>query len=373
MAKLPTGVQHDKSALKPIAPSTNGSVGQCIHDPISLMHLIIPMAGKGKRMRPHTLTTPKPLIPIAGKPMVTRLIEEVQAACTTAIDTIGFVVNELAPAAQTQLTQQAQDIGAKAQFYLQHEAQGTAHAVLCAAALLQGPVIVAFADTLFKSHFTLGRDQQSVIWVKKVQDPSAFGVVELDDQGMVTAFVEKPTSFVSDLAIIGIYYFREGAQLHQALQSLVAQGIRREDEYELTAALAAMHQQGVRFATQVVDEWLDCGHKDATLHTNQRYLTLLQDNKDLVAPTAQLHNSVLIPPVYLGEQVIVTNTVLGPYVSVGSHAHIRDARIQNSIVQTHSTIENTIIKNSIVGNHVYFAGKSAAVSIGDYTTIRRDE
>ena len=337
------------------------------------MHLIIPMAGKGKRMRPHTLTTPKPLLPIAGKPMVARLIEEVQAACNTAIDTIGFVVNELAPAAQTQLIQQAQAIGAQAQFYLQHEAQGTAHAVLCAAALLQGPVIVAFADTLFKSHFTLGSDQESIIWVKKVQDPSAFGVVKLDAQGRVTALVEKPTSFVSDLAIVGLYYFREGAQLHQALQNLIAQGIRREGEYELTAALAAMHQQGVQFATQAVDEWLDCGNKDATLHTNQRYLTFLQNSKDLVAPTAQLHNSVLIPPVYLDEQVIVTNTILGPYVAVGSHTHIRDARIQNGIVQTHSTIENATMKNAIVGNHVYFSGKSAVVSIGDYTTIRHDE
>ena len=337
------------------------------------MHLIIPMAGQGKRMRPHTLTTPKPLLPIAGKPIVARLVEEVRAACTIPIDTIGFVVSELEAAPQAQLTQLAQDMGAQAQFYRQHEAQGTAHAVLCAAALLQGPVIVAFADTLFKHHFALDLDQESVIWVKKVQDPSAFGVVKLDAQGMVTAFVEKPTSFVSDLAIIGIYYFREGAQLGQALQSLVEQGIRREGEYQLTAALEAMHRQGVLFATQAVDEWLDCGNKDATLHTNRRFLTFLQRDKDLVAPTAQLRNSVLIPPVYLGEQVVVKNTVLGPYVSVGSHSYISDARIQNSIVQTHSTIENATMNNSIVGNHVYLAGKRAAVSIGDYTTITRDE
>ncbi|MEM9416978.1 MAG: sugar phosphate nucleotidyltransferase [Bacteroidota bacterium] len=337
------------------------------------MHLIIPMAGKGKRMRPHTLTTPKPLMPIAGKPIVVRLVEEIQAACPLSIKTIGFVVNELEPDTQAQLIQLAQDLGAKAEFYPQHEALGTAHAVLCAAALLQGPVIVAFADTLFKSRFTLDKDQESVIWVKKVSDPSEFGVAQLDEQGNVTALVEKPTSFVSDLAIIGIYYFREGAQLHQALKDLVARDIRKDGEYQLTAALEAMQQQGVQFATQTVDEWLDCGNKEATLHTNQRFLTFLQDDKGLVAPTAQLHNSVLIPPVYIGEQVVVKNTVLGPYVSVGSHAQISDARIQNSIVQTHSTIENATMKDSIIGNHVYFAGKSAAVSIGDYTTIERDD
>jgi len=337
------------------------------------MHLIIPMAGKGKRMRPHTLTTPKPLIPIAGKPIVERLVEEIQAACPLPIDTIGFVVNELESDTQAQLTRLAQNIGAQAQFYPQHEALGTAHAILCAAALLQGPIIVAFADTLFKSRFTLNQDQESVIWVKQVQDPSAFGVAQLDEQGKITAFVEKPTSFVSDLAIIGIYYFREGAQLHRALRDLVARDIRKDEEYQLTAALEAMQQQGVQFTTQTVEEWLDCGNRNATLHTNRRFLTFLQDDKDLIAPTAQLHNSVLIPPVYVGEQVALKNTVLGPYVAVGSHTHISDARIQNSIVQTHSTIENAIMKDSIIGNHVCFTGKNAAVNIGDYTTIEQDD
>ncbi len=337
------------------------------------MNLIIPMAGKGKRMRPHTLTTPKPLIPIAGKPIVVRLVEAIRATCTIPIRTIGFVVSELEADTHTQLTQLAQGMGAQARFYEQREAQGTAHAVLCAAALLQGPVIVAFADTLFKCDFTLDLDQESVVWVKKVQDPRSFGVVKLDAQNIVIDFLEKPTSFVSDLAIIGIYYFREGAQLGQALQRLVDQGIRRDGEYQLTVALEAMNQAGVRFATQAVEEWLDCGNKTATLYANQRFLTFLQGDKALIATTAQLHNSVLIPPVYLGEQVVVKNTVLGPYVSVGSHSYINDTRIQNSIIQTHSTVENATLKNSMLGNHVYLTGKSAEVSIGDYTTIMRDE
>lgn len=336
------------------------------------MHLIIPMAGKGKRMRPHTLTTPKPLIPIAGKPIVARLVEEIRAACPTPIRTIGFVVSELEAATQIQLTQLAQDVGAKAKFYEQHEAKGTAHAVLCAEALLQGPVIVAFADTLFKDAFALDVGQESVIWVKKVRDPSAFGVVKLDAQNRVTDFVEKPTHFVSDLAIIGIYYFKEGAQLGQALQRLVGQGIQRDGEFQLTDALKAMNKAGVRFATQEVTEWLDCGNKAATLHTNQRFLTFLEGNKSLLATTAKLHNSVLIPPVYLGEEVVIKNTVLGPYVSVGNHTHIKDARIQNSIIQMQSTVEYTTLNNSMLGNHVYFAGKSTEVNIGDYTTIMQD-
>ncbi|MEL7065210.1 MAG: sugar phosphate nucleotidyltransferase, partial [Bacteroidota bacterium] len=269
--------------------------------------------------------------------------------------------------------QMAHDIGAQARFYEQHEAQGTAHAVLCAAELLHGPVIVAFADTLFKSNFTLDTAQESIIWVKQIENPAAFGVVKLNAQGQVTGFVEKPQSFVSDLAIIGIYYFKEGAQLRRALQQLVDQRLQKEGEYQLTAALEAMVQAGVHFTTQAVEEWLDCGNKEATIHTNQRFLTFLQEDKDLIAPTAQLQDSVVIPPVYIGEQVVVKNTVLGPYVSVGSHTCIEDARIQNSIIQTHSVLKNATLKNSMLGNHVHLTGKNAALSIGDYATIMSDQ
>lgn len=336
------------------------------------MHLIIPMAGKGKRMRPHTLTTPKPLIPIAGKPVVVRLVEEICAACSTPIRTIGFVINELEEATRAQLSQLAKTMGAQARFYEQPAAQGTAHAVLCAAELLEGPVIVAFADTLFKCASALDIDQESIIWVKKVHDPSAFGVVKLDTHNQVTDFVEKPTSFISDLAIIGIYYFKEGAQLGKALKELIGQNEQTDGEYQLTTALITMHKAGVRFSVQEVTEWLDCGNKAATLHANQRFLAFMTGNKDLVSTTAKLHNSVLIPPVYLGEQVVIKNTVLGPYVSVGDHTQIKDARIHNSIIQTHSTISYATLGNSMLGNHVELTGKSLEVSIGDHTTITHD-
>ncbi len=334
------------------------------------MNLIIPMAGKGKRMRPHTLTTLKPLIPIAGKPIVARLVEELSAVYVTPIHTIGFVVSELEVEIQAQLTHVAQRIGAQAKFYIQPQPQGTAHAVLCAQELLKGPVIVAFADTLFKSSFTLDTAQESVIWTKRVQNPSAFGVIKLNEEGIVTGFVEKPSSFVSDLAIIGIYYFREGTQLNEGLQNLIDQPRQRNGEYELTATLGAMRTAGVKFTIQEVEEWLDCGNKEATLHANQHFLTLLQEDKDLIAPTAQIYDSVIIPPVYLGDQVVVRNTVLGPYVSVGSHSYIKDARIQHSIIQAHSTIKNANLNNSMLGNHVYLTGSSSTVNIGDYNTIQ---
>ena len=210
-----------------------------LHKP--MINLIIPMAGKGKRMRPHTLTTPKPLIPIVGKPIVARLVEEIGAICQGQLGTIGFVVQQaLAPDTQTQLQAIARDVGAQAAFYEQPVAMGTAHAIFCAQALLQGQVIVAFADTLFKGSAALDTAQESIIWVKKVQNPAAFGVVQLGENQLVTDFVEKPSKFVADLAIIGLYYFKEGQALKEAIEQLMKQGTAQDGEYQLTAALAAM-------------------------------------------------------------------------------------------------------------------------------------
>jgi glucose-1-phosphate thymidylyltransferase len=334
-----------------------------------MMNLIIPMAGQGKRMRPHTLTTPKPLIPIAGKPIVARLVEEVAKLYQGEIAHIGFILSTMSADLQAQLQTIAQNVGAKAHFYEQSEALGTAHAIACAQELLQGRVIVAFADTLFQSSIPLDISQESVIWVKKVPDPSAFGVVKLDPHQLVNAFIEKPTSFVSDLAIIGIYYFQEGLVLRKAIQTIMEQNMLHRGEYQLTDALMLMQQQGVKFAVQEVDEWLDCGNKAATLHTNQRFLTLLQDHQDLIATSARIHNSIIIPPVYLGPEVSLENAIVGPYVSVGAHTHIENSRIQTSLIQTYSRISNASFQDSMLGNYVQLKGKIAEVDIGDYNTV----
>lgn len=334
------------------------------------MHLIIPMAGKGTRMRPHTLTTPKPLMPIAGKSIVERLVEEIKTATTMPITTIGYVVHEMPdPSLKDTLVHIAQQIGAQARFYVQATAQGTAHAIYCAAELLEGPIIVAFADTLFKCTTPLTLNQENTIWVKQVANPSAFGVVAVTEDNQITAFVEKPSTPISDLAIIGIYYFRQGALLREALEKLVAQPLRVGTEYLLTDALQTMMENNVPFSAQPVEEWFDCGNKNATLHTNQCFLTLLEGKEVLIAPSAELKNSVLVPPVYLGENVQLENAIIGPYVSIGAHTRVVDARIQHSLVQRHSTIEQVIIQNSIIGNQVHFKGNSAVVNIGDYTTV----
>lgn len=276
------------------------------------------MAGMGKRMRPHTLTVPKPLIPVAGKPIVQRLVEDIAKVCGEPVQEVAFIIGRFGAEVEKSLVKIAESVGAKGTIHYQDEPLGTAHAILCAQSALTGPVVVAFADTLFKADFTLDTNVPGTIWVQKVEDPKPFGVVKLNEQGEITDFVEKPTEFVSDLAIIGIYYFQDGEYLRQELQYLLDNDIKDKGEFQLTNALENMKNKGTTFVPGRVTEWLDCGNKDATVYTNQRYLEYLQERGEpLVAESAKVTNSVLIPPVYIGEGVVITDSVVGPHVSLG--------------------------------------------------------
>ena len=333
------------------------------------MKIIIPMAGMGKRMRPHTLTTPKPLLPIAGKPMVQRIVEDITRVCDEKVDEIAYVVGRFGAEAEKNLLDVAERLGAQGSIYYQDQPLGTAHAILCAKSALTGKVVVAFADTLFKADFKLDSSKEGIIWVQKVEDPRPFGVVKLDNNQVITDFVEKPVQFVSDLAIIGIYYFQDGEYLKRELQYLLDNDIKEKGEYQLTNALENMKAKGTKFVPGKVAEWLDCGNKDATVYTNQRILEFNRDNKHLVSESVQLINSQIIPPCYIGENVVLTNSVIGPYVSLGDNTKVNDSKIKNTIVQTNAKIKKADLSNSMLGNFVEYSGTSSNASIGDYTTL----
>ena len=334
------------------------------------MNIVIPMAGMGKRMRPHSLTVPKPLIPIAGKPIVQRLAEDIAGVCEEKVENIGFIISRsFGKDVENHLTKVAESLDAKGHIFYQDEALGTAHAIMCAKELLDGHVIVAFADTLFKADFTLDAKQDGIIWVQKVEDPRPFGVVKVNEQGTITDFIEKPQEFVSDLAIIGIYYFKDGANLRSELQYLLDNDIRDKGEYQITNALENMKNKGQNLVPGKVEEWLDCGNKEVTVNTNQRYLEFIKD-KDLVARSAKIENSVVIPPCYIGENAEVRNSVIGPHVSLGDNSKVSDSRIENTIIQTNSQLKDAHLKNSMVGNDVVYEGKARDFSIGDFTTIK---
>ncbi|MCU0429064.1 MAG: sugar phosphate nucleotidyltransferase [Cytophagaceae bacterium] len=333
------------------------------------MKIIVPMAGMGKRMRPHTLTVPKPLVPIAGKPIVQRLVEDIAKVCGQKVDEVAFIIGNFGKEVEAQLIKIAESVGAKGSIYYQDKPLGTAHAILCAEPSLDGNLVVAFADTLFKADFTLDTTPDGTIWVQKVEDPRPFGVVTLDGQGVINKFVEKPETFVSDLAIIGIYYFKDGAYLKKELQYLIDNDIKDKGEYQLTNALDNMKNKGSKFKPGQVSEWLDCGNKDSTVQTNERYLEYIKD-QDLIAKSAKIINSVIIPPVYIGDDAEIVNSVVGPHVSVGKKTKVKDSVLKKSIVQEQSLIQDSNITNSMVGSFAAVQGTPMDLSVGDYNVIK---
>ncbi|UUC46244.1 sugar phosphate nucleotidyltransferase [Flavobacterium cerinum] len=335
------------------------------------MKIIVPMAGRGSRLRPHTLTVPKPLIPIAGKPIVHRLVEDIAGVLNQKIDEIAFIIHkDFGNKVPGELIAIAEKLGAKGTIYYQNEPLGTAHAIMCAKESMSGPVVVAYADTLFRADFTLDTTADSVIWVKQVEDPSAFGVVQLNEKNEIVDFVEKPTTFVSDLAIIGIYYFKSGETLRAELQYLLDNNVVKGGEYQLTDGLENMKQKGLKFVPGKVDEWMDCGNKNVTVETNSRMLNFLhQDGVNLISAEIKNENATIIPPCFIGDDVVLINATVGPNVSLGNGTTVQNSIIKNSLVQTNATIKNATLDNAMIGNHASFDGNFTSISIGDYSVL----
>lgn len=327
------------------------------------------MAGMGKRMRPHTLTVPKPLIPVAGKPIVQRLVEDIAQTTEEKIEEIAFVCGRFGNAVEQMLLDIAANVGAKGKICYQDEPLGTAHAILCAGDTVSGHIIIAFADTLFKTNFKIDKEKDGVIWVNQVDAWQNFGVVQLSDEGHIINFVEKPKEFVSDLAIIGVYYIKDGDTLRKEMQYLIDNEITDKGEYQLTNALDAMRKNGYKLLPGKVDEWLDCGNKDATVYTNQRVLELNKHSEQLISKSLRNINSQIIEPCFIGNNVFIENSIVGPHVSIGEGSIIKNSVISNSIIQKSTDIQNKIITNSMIGSHVSIKDSAEDLSIGDFTTL----
>lgn len=333
------------------------------------MKIIVPMAGRGSRLRPHTLTVPKPLIPIAGKPIVQRLVEDIAKVAGEPIEEIAFIIGDFGCEVEEKLLQIAEKLGAKGSIYVQDEPLGTAHAIKCAEESMQGDVVIAFADTLFRADFDLDKNSDGVIWVKKVEDPSAFGVVKLDDYGFITDFIEKPKDFVSDLAIIGIYYFRSAEKLMEEINYIMTNDIKQGNEYQLTTALENLREKGAKFSLGKVDDWMDCGNKNATVETNGKILDYERHEFMIFPDTAKIENSLIIQPCFIGENVVVKNSKIGPCVSLGNGTRIENSNIQNSLIQENTLIDHGNLSNSMIGNSAQYFGVSREISLGDFSVL----
>ncbi|WP_027126205.1 sugar phosphate nucleotidyltransferase [Gelidibacter mesophilus] len=338
------------------------------------MKIIVPMAGRGSRLRPHTLTVPKPLIPVAGQPIVHRLVKDIAKVLDQPIEEIAFILGDPAffgDEVVESLKELATSLGAKASIYRQDQPLGTGHAIMCAKDSLSGPAVIAYADTLIRADFNLDPEADAVIWVKQVDQPEAYGVVKLNTNKEIVELVEKPKDFVSDLAVIGIYYFKDVNVLKQELQIVLDNNIINGGEYQINDGIKGMMAKGKVFKTGEVEEWMDCGNKAVTVETNTRMLGFIQSDgeEQMMAGSVTLENSKIIEPCFIGENVILKNATIGPNVSIGNNCTVTDATIKNSLIQTHSIIKNANLDEAMIGNHVYYDGNFKTISIGDYSDL----
>ena len=332
------------------------------------------MAGRGSRLRPHTLTTPKPLVPVAGKPIVERLVEDIVRMLPTSVDKIAFVTGRFGEESEKDLLEVASRFGAEGRICYQDEPLGTAHAILCGEELLDGPVVVAFADTLFRADFTIDVEADGVLFTQKIDDPSAFGVVVTDNEGNITDYVEKPQEFVSDQAMIGIYSFKDGARLKKELQYLIDNNVLLSGEYQLPDALRNMTKSGLKFIPGEVGEWMDCGNKAVTVETNRRVLDILEEEGRLhegsgIDPTSEIIDSTVIPPCYIGPGVKIVRSVVGPHVSLGANTAVTNSTLQDCLIQEDTVIDNSVMDGAMVGAKASVIGTTLDVSIGDFSSI----
>lgn len=331
------------------------------------MKLIVPMAGRGTRVRPHSHVTPKPLLSVRGRSIVERIVDNFARVLPEPPDDGVFVLGpDFGGEIRDQLTELCEARGITPHFPVQEEALGTAHAVGCADEHLEGEGVVVFADTLFEltDEVTLG-DSDVVAFVREVDDPRRFGIAVRDGE-RVTELIEKPEDPVSNEALIGIYYIRELAKIKEGIDYLMENDLRGAGgEFQLTDALDHRLQEGDVFTTANVEAWMDCGTIPALLETTGRVLD--RESDDLHQGTVE--DSVIHDPVYIGPNATVKNAVVGPHVSIEQGATVSGSVVRDSIVFAEGTVKNAVLQDSIVGRHAVANGQIQSVNIGDHSEL----
>jgi glucose-1-phosphate thymidylyltransferase len=322
------------------------------------MRAIIPVAGVGTRLRPHTYTLPKVLLNVAGKPILGHILDSL---LEQNINSATIVTGHMGNLVQNYvLKNYNMDIC----FVSQKESLGLGHAIWTAAETFDGDeILIILGDTIFDMNLSamINKDFSS-IGVKKVEDPRRFGVVELSAEGFVERFVEKPTSFISDLAIVGLYYIKDSNLLKKALEDLINFNIKTNDEFQLTDALQIMSSEGMRFYAVQVDGWYDCGKPETLLETNR---FLLDKTKCVANPSS----AVLIPPVYIAPDAVIEASVIGPYATVANGARVRSSIIRNSIISDEAEVDSSLLEDSIIGNNALVRGRFNILNVGNSSEI----
>jgi len=326
------------------------------------MKLVLPMAGFGTRLRPHTWSRPKPVLNVAGKPMLEHILAPFEGMD---IEEYVCIVGYLGGQVEAYM-RKTYDVPLR--FVVQEELLGQAHAIHLCKEYLDGPSIILFADTVFEADLSglQEADADAIAYVKEVEDPRRFGVAALGDDGLVTGFVEKPDTLDNRLAVVGLYYIRDSAHMMQAIERLMEKQIMTKGEFFLADAFQLMVDDGARFRTRQVGAWLDCGKPETVLSTNRYLLEHGHDNSAALDPQGRY---LVVPPVSIDPTADIENAVVGPHVTIAANCHIRDSIVRDSIIDAEATVSGALLEGSLVGEKAAVRGGFQVCNVGDTSSV----
>jgi len=327
------------------------------------MKAIIPVAGVGTKLRPHTHTQPKPLIPVAGKPILGHIIDNLlEAGIRKHVFIIGYLREKI-----QEYVESAYADKIDMEFVIQEPRKGLAHALWTCKEILQDreEILINLGDTIFDKDTKKILDLEgSILAVQQVDDPREFGIAVIDDDGYVKKLSEKPDIPTSNLALVGMYKISDVATMLEVLDEMMKNGVKEEADYPLTDALMMMMDRNHRFRTHTVEIWFDCGRMQSLLLANRILLEREGPYKQGKYP-----DCVIIPPVFIPDSCEISQSIIGPYVAIAEHAHIHNSIISNSILGAYSRLDSIILRKSVIGNDTSLRQKSLSINIGDNTEI----
>jgi glucose-1-phosphate thymidylyltransferase len=330
------------------------------------LKIVIPMAGFGTRLRPHTWSKPKPLISLAGKTVLAYVLEMFKTLPDPDNVELVFIVGYLGQHFKPYMEKNYPQL--KVHYVEQPEMRGQSHAIYLARQHLSGPMLMVFADTLIDTNLAIlaDREVEAVAWVKPVPDPRRFGVAEVGPDGWVTRLVEKPKSLENNLVIVGFYYFRQAEALIAAIEEQMRRGVELKGEYFLADAVNIMIENGLKMRTQAVDTWLDAGVPATVLETNRH---LLDHGRDNSAQAAQRPGVAVVPPVFIHPQAEVRGAVIGPHVSIGAGCTVENSVVRNAILEEGASLHDALLEDSLIGENVRIQGRFSSLNVGDSSAI----
>ena len=327
------------------------------------MKAIIPVAGAGTKLRPHTYTQPKALIPIAGKTILSFIVDQLKDA---GINEFIFIVGYLGEKIQDYVNQTYPDL--TTHFVFQNERQGTGHAIELTKSIVgTDEVFVVLGDTIceYDVHEVVN-SPYSMLGIKKVDDPRNFGVALINEEGFIDQVVEKPAIPKSNMALVGLYKIKETHFLFECLHHLFMQDIKTQGEYNLTDALDCMIKRGAQFKSFKVKNWFDCGKKETLLESNA---TLLKKFGGVIQGQENFKDTIIIPPVSIGPGCDIANSIIGPHVAIGANTTIKHSIVRESIIGSYTNLFEVVLDNSLIGSDASVKGLSRSLNIGDNTEI----